>query len=83
MRSSTPDRPAPRCACAGRATRFSSKVIDDGRGPAAENGFAGGHGIAGMRERASLHGGSIQAGAGSVRGFAVWARLPLVQEQVQ
>ena len=59
------------------------EVIDDGRGPLPENGFAGGHGIAGMRERAALHGGSIQAGAGLVRGFAVRARLPLVQEQVQ
>ncbi|HEU0249143.1 MAG TPA: sensor histidine kinase [Solirubrobacteraceae bacterium] len=59
------------------------EVIDDGCGPAAENGFSGGHGIAGMRERAALHGGSIQAGAGSGRGFAVRARLPLVQEQVQ
>jgi signal transduction histidine kinase len=59
------------------------EVIDDGCGPVAENGFASGHGIAGMRERAALHGGSIQAGSRSVRGFAVRARLPLVQEQVQ
>ncbi len=59
------------------------EVIDDGRGLVSDNGFAGGHGIAGMRERAALHGGSIQAGAGLVRGFTIRARLPLVQEQVQ
>ena len=66
------------------ATMLELEVIDDGRGPLPDNGFAGGHGIAGMRERAALHGGSIQAGAGLVRGFAVRARLQLSsREQVQ
>jgi signal transduction histidine kinase len=36
-----------------------------------------GHGIAGMRERAALHGGSVEAGAVPAGGFAVCARLPL------
>jgi signal transduction histidine kinase len=35
-----------------------------------------------MRERAALHGGSIQAGAGPGGGFTVRAHLPLTQEPV-
>jgi hypothetical protein len=35
-----------------------------------------------MRERAALHGGSIEAGAGSDGGFTVRAHLPLTQEPV-
>ena len=58
------------------------EVSDNGRGPIAVNGAAGGHGIAGMRERAALHGGDIQAGAGADGGFAVQARLPLAPERV-
>ena len=57
-------------------------VSDDGRGPAVA-GAASGHGIAGMRERAALHGGSVSAGAGSDGGFAVHARLPLTRERVR
>jgi signal transduction histidine kinase len=59
------------------------EICDDGRGPAALAAAAGGHGIAGMRERAGLHGGSIQAGAGANGGFAVRARLPLTAEPVR
>jgi signal transduction histidine kinase len=40
----------------------------------------GGHGIAGMRERAALHGGSIWTGAGPLGGFTVRASLPLAVE---
>ncbi len=36
-----------------------------------------GHGIAGMRERAALHGGSVEAGPLPAGGFAVRARVPL------
>jgi len=57
-------------------------VSDNGRGPIAVNGASGGHGIAGMRERTSLHGGEIQAGARGNGGFAVQARLPLTPERV-
>jgi signal transduction histidine kinase len=52
------------------------EITDDGRGPAAETP-SGGHGIVGMRERASLHGGSFDARAGADGGFAVRARLPV------
>jgi signal transduction histidine kinase len=58
------------------------EISDDGRGPGAVNGTSGGHGIAGMRERAVLHGGSIETGAGPLGGFTVHARLPLVTEAV-
>lgn len=58
-------------------------VSDTGRGPITVNGAAGGHGIAGMRERTWLHGGNIKAGAGEHGGFAVQARLPLTSEPVR
>jgi|SRR5450755_537460 signal transduction histidine kinase len=59
------------------------EISDDGRGPAAVNGHGGGHGIAGMRERAALHGGSVDAGAGRDGGFTVRAHLPVATEHVR
>ena len=59
------------------------EVCDNGRGPIAVNGSPSGHGIAGMRERAALHGGSVHAGASANGGFAVRARLPLAAERVR
>jgi len=38
----------------------------------------GGHGVIGMRERAALHGGSVEIGPHPDGGFAVRLRLPLV-----
>jgi signal transduction histidine kinase len=59
------------------------EISDDGYGPTASDPAIGGHGIAGMRERAGLHGGDIRAGAGANGGFAVIARLPLAPERVR
>ena len=54
------------------------EITDDGDGaPADAVAASAGHGIAGMRERASLFGGEFQAGPLPGRGFRVAARLPL------
>ncbi len=58
------------------------EIADDGTGPRSGAGPGRGHGIAGMRERAALHGGLVRAGAGAAGGFVVHARLPLVLDPV-
>jgi signal transduction histidine kinase len=58
------------------------RVSDEGRVTARGRGepVAGssGHGIAGMHERAALHGGSVEAGSASDGGFVVRATIPLI-----
>lgn len=51
------------------------EVLDEG-GHAA-GGPSGGHGIVGMRERAALYGGRLEAGPRAGRGFRVAAWLPI------
>lgn len=58
------------------AVRLS--VVDDGRGGGL--GVDGGHGIAGMRERAALLGGRLTTGRSAEGGFEVRAVLPLEGE---
>jgi signal transduction histidine kinase len=56
------------------------EIVDDGRGRAAAAGGtpgANGHGIAGMRERATIYNGTLDAGPRPEGGFRVAARLPL------
>jgi signal transduction histidine kinase len=52
-------------------------VTDTGRGPALAASSNGGHGLAGMRERATTVGGTLETGPGPAGGFRVAARLPL------
>jgi len=51
------------------------EIADTGAGMTDRNN--GGQGLIGMRERASLYGGAIEAGNEKDGGFAVRARLPL------
>ena len=52
-------------------------VEDDGCGATAESGCGAGHGIEGMRERARLLGGTLEAGERPGGGFRVTAMLPV------
>jgi signal transduction histidine kinase len=51
-------------------------VTDDGPGRRFRPAAVGGHGIIGMRERAALFGGELEAAPGPHGGFRVTARLP-------
>jgi signal transduction histidine kinase len=50
-------------------------VRDDGRGP--DPGAVPGNGLLGMRERVSVYGGSLSAGAADGGGFELAAQLPV------
>ena len=60
--------------------RLLVEVLDDGRGPDPRHGEpepGGGHGIAGMHERALALGGELDAGSDPRGGFRVRASLPV------
>ena len=60
-----------------RPDALELSVLDDGRGAAAMATADGnGQGVRGMRERASLHGGRLEAGPRPGGGFGVHAALP-------
>ena len=56
-------------------SRIELEIVDDG--VAATRGDGTGHGIIGMRERASLYGGEIRAEPLATGGFGVFATLPV------
>lgn len=51
------------------------EITDDGAGTS--NGYGGGHGLVGMRERVTAYGGTFAAGRSADGGFAVTARIPV------
>src|SRR4051812_8512202 len=54
------------------------QIVDDGTAARGSNGAAGrGHGLIGMRERAAVFGGELQAGPHQGGGFTVQASIPL------
>jgi signal transduction histidine kinase len=61
-RHAGPARPASSCEFADRLIRLS--VVDDGRGAGSDegDGSAAGHGLVGIRERAAMLGGTVEAG---------------------
>jgi signal transduction histidine kinase len=59
------------------ADALSLEVVDDGA-PAAVPASNGGHGLAGMRERAGAYGGAVEAGPDRDGGWRVRARIPLL-----
>ncbi len=60
-----------------RAKVIEVDVVDDGHGDGHEPAPGSGHGLIGMRERVTLHGGHLRAGPRPEGGFAVHAELPL------
>ena len=57
--------------------RLEIAVTDDGRGGPPLAGAASGFGLAGIRERAALYGGTATAGPGPEGGWTVMAAIPL------
>jgi signal transduction histidine kinase len=75
LKHAGPARADVRIGCAQEAVTI--EVIDDGTGEPDQQSAAGGHGLAGMRERAAIFGGELAAGPRPGGGYAVRARLPL------
>jgi signal transduction histidine kinase len=63
-----------------REDALKVEVLDDGAGTSGAPGAKTGRGLAGMRERVALFGGTLEAGPRLGRGYAVRAWLPLSTE---
>ena len=73
----SPLRSQGRCEiCLHGEASLEIEVTDDGRTPLRAASPGRGHGLVGMRERASLFGGSVEAGPRAEGGFRVRALLP-------
>jgi signal transduction histidine kinase len=62
-----------------RPDELALEVADDGTARGAANGH--GHGLLGIRERVSIYGGEMSAGAAPTGGFILSARLPVDRYQ--
>jgi signal transduction histidine kinase len=58
-------------------------ATDDGRGDGRPAGSAGGYGLAGMRERAALYGGTVAAGPRQQGGWEVRATIPVTERDAR
>jgi signal transduction histidine kinase len=56
-------------------TEVAAEITDDGG--SSRNGYGGGNGLIGMRERVTVYGGSLEAGPRPEGGYLVRARIPL------
>ncbi|MGH3171647.1 MAG: sensor histidine kinase, partial [Trebonia sp.] len=79
LKHAGPARADVRIGCADE--EITIEVSDDGAGQSQDASPAGGHGLAGMRERAAIFGGEFHAGPRCGGGFAVRARLPMASRQ--
>jgi signal transduction histidine kinase len=59
-----------------REAELKLEVLDEGSAVPPRERTEAGRGLAGMRDRVALYGGSLEAGPRPVRGYAVRARLP-------
>ena len=75
LKHAGPARAEVTVGCAEEAVTI--EVTDNGTGEPGDPASAFGHGLAGMRERATVFGGELAAGPRPGGGFAVRARLPL------
>ena len=62
------------------ADQLGLEITDDGPGDGPPTERSDGHGLVGMRERASLHDGTLDAGPATAGGYVVAASLPLSGE---